>query len=759
MLDELGETKPMLADDMATTCERSNMSEVTPKILINRPAYTQNAMVSAFNLRWQEELKMKERMKKCVEDQLACTAECWKERVFRFLPFINIMRNYQWREWLLLDFISGLSVGVIHIPQGMAFALLTAVPPAYGLYSSFFPVLIYFFFGTSRHLSMGTMALISLMIGTVVNREAEKYGGSFPMEAQNDTMILNDTATIHEHLTDVKIGLALSVSLLIGIFQFVMGMVGLGAVATFMSMPFIGSFLTAAAVHIITSQVPAMLGITIRGHTGIFKVPLTWYDIFDHITDTNICALITSLASLLILVVLKEVINERFKSRMKVPIPAELIVVIIATIASHYAHLHDAYNLKIVGSIPVGIPAPRVPPLSNAFSYLADTLVISIISFAISISMAKLMAKKHDYSIDVNQELFASGLCYGISAFFNSFAGAQAPPRTLVHESIGGKTQVSSLFSCGMVLIVCLFLGQLFYALPIPALAAIVIVALLSLFRQFNQLPTLWRVNRYDFLVWVVTFLAVVILDVITGLVVGMGTSIFLVVFQAHFASGSALVSVIDSDVYLTKDMYLTKDRLLSDNVFEHPGILAFHFNAPLFFVNVEKFKLQLYAKVVTYQNITEPPTSSAFHMPTMENGVFTNNIQHAGIESTAMSECIPEQNNDEDLSGSAQVQVDDKSSRHSNLSGDQRGLHAIILDCAAISYIDIMGVNMLNAIRTDLQKLHITFSLACVPSDMSKKLEAAGSITLPDDEKTTEIFTVYPTVQDAVAMETRSIQ
>ena len=591
MADDPNESDPMLPGVVNTKLNNEYNKDIisnkdVASVAINRPAYTHNAMVSTYNIRWEDDMKMKEKLKQSLVGQFGCTQVYWKERMLRFLPFINIMRNYQWSKWLFLDVMSGISVGVIHIPQGMGFSLLASLPPVYGLYTSFFPVLIYFFFGTSRHISMGTMALISLMIGAVVNREVDKLGLSIPVGGENNTIMDNDTLAMQQQIDEVRIGTAVSVSLLVGCFQFLMGLVGLGAVATFMSMPFIGSFLTGATVHIITSQVPAIFGLQIKGHPGIFKIPIVYYEIFSHITETNVCALVTALICLLVLIVLKEVINERFRVHMKVPIPAELLVVIVATLISHYCHLHDSYGLKIVGPIPAGLPPPRVPPMINATTYIGDAVIIAVISFAISISMAKLMAKKHDYPIDVNQELYAYGLCHGISSFFNCFAGAQAPPRTLVHDSIGGKTQLNSLFSCVMLLLVCLFLGMLFYSLPIPVLAAIIIVALLPMFRQFQQLPTLWRVSKYDFFVWIITFLSVVILDVTTGLVIGMGTSIFFVVFQAHFAVGSSLVSFNRSGIYMTKD------HLLSDDIIEYPGLTVFRFSAPLFFVNVKHLKL-----------------------------------------------------------------------------------------------------------------------------------------------------------------------
>ena len=715
------------------------------KIIINRPAYSQKEMISAYDLRWEAEVSLAERIKKCIRNRLTCTAGCWKGRLLGFFPFVEVMRTYNWRSWLVLDLISGISMSVVHIPQGMGFALLTSVPPVYGLYSSFFPPLIYFFFGTSRHLSMGTMALVSLMIGSTVNREVERRGlAAIPLlgdnSSANPTNRTVDVRTTTDDDDDVKVAVAVSISLLVGCIQFLMGVVGLGSVATFMSMPFIGSFLTAAAVHIIASQVPAVLGLTVDRRSGLLTLPLTFESIFRRIDETNLASLVIGLTSLVVLVVLKNGINERCRSRMKAPIPAELIVVVIGILTSHYLRVNDVYGTEIIGAIPTGIPPPRLPPMTDVQMYIVDSVIIATISFVISISMAKLLAKKHGYAIDVNQELFAYGLSYGLSSFFGCFAGAQAPPRTLLHDSLGGKTQLSSLFSCSVVLIVCLFMGRLFYSLPVPVLAAVIIVALLPMFEQFQQLPTLWRVNKYDFFVWIITFSSAVILNITSGLVIGMATSIFFVVFQAHFAFGSTLVSLDDSDIFLTKD------RLQSDRLVEYPGIQVFRFDAQLFFVNVEKFKTQLFRKTLKdgpllqidpYQ-ISTLTVDQPDNLPNggqQPDGLAAKDVTSVDVGSTELGdiplEVLPHH-------------------------GRKTANRAVILDCSAMSYVDIMGVNALKMVSSDLLKLGIRFSLACVPSTMARRLESAGvlSPTVNDRDNRRPMFTLYPSVRDAVAME-----
>ena len=206
---------------------------------------------------------------------------------------------------------------------------------------------------------------------------------------------------------------------------------------------------------------PVLFGLKLPPILGFFRVPLTWYAVFSHIQESNVAEVIISLTSITILIIVKMVINEKCKARFKIPIPIELLVMILATVISHYTHLHANYDVKVVGYIPSGLPTPKVPSLYHANNYIADSFIIAIVSFTLSISMAKMLSQKNQYAIDDNQEMFAYGMSYGVSAFFACFGGAQAPPRTLIHESCGGKTQMASLFSCVLVLFVCLFMGSL----------------------------------------------------------------------------------------------------------------------------------------------------------------------------------------------------------------------------------------------------------------------------------------------------------
>ena len=454
-----------------------------------------------------------------------CSWRCAGSTLLGYLPVFEHLRGYRWRSWLANDLVAGISGGVVHVPQGLGFALLTGVAPVYGLYTSIFPGWIYYVFGTSRHLSFGTMALTSLMVGAVVNREAERRfppvdvrsttptpnstSSSFESSTVNETydgyvnrswdfgngtsMAAAAAATMTDEEAAFRVGVAVSVTLVAGIFQLLMRLCRLGVVATYMSMPFVGGFMTGSALQIMISQLPFQLGVVIRRHSGVGEVPLTFYEICSAVPTANACAVVVSLLSVAALVGVKEGVNERFRSRMHVPIPAELIVVVVSTLVSHFAALDRRFELRVIGVIPTGFPAPSVPPIlgggggdgwPSIGAYITHGIVVGVVAFAIAVSMAKLMASRHRYPIDVDQELLANGVINAVGPFFGCFAATQAPPRTLVHESAGCRTQMTGFVSTLLPLVVVVCAGPLFRSLPAAVLGSIVTCALIPLMKQ-----------------------------------------------------------------------------------------------------------------------------------------------------------------------------------------------------------------------------------------------------------------------------------
>uniref|UniRef100_A0A8C4VJA5 SLC26A/SulP transporter domain-containing protein n=1 Tax=Gopherus evgoodei TaxID=1825980 RepID=A0A8C4VJA5_9SAUR len=388
-----------------------------------------------------------------------------------FLPVLEWLPKYRVKEWLVSDIISGVSTGLVATLQGLAFALLVAVPLGYGLYSAFFPLLTYFFLGTSRHLSVGPFPVVSLMVGSVV----------LSMAPDDKFYIMSSNATgLNKTLIDTvsrdaqRVVIASTLTFLVGIIQLVFGALQIGFIVRYLADPLVGGFTTAAAFQVFVSQLKIVLNVSTKNYNGILSIIYTLIEIFQRIGTTNIADLIAGLLTIFICMVVKE-INDRFKHKIPVPIPIEVIVV-IATGISYAADLEKKYNAGIVKTIPRGFLPPEPPAVSMFSEMIAPAFSTAVVAYAIAVSVAKVYATKHDYPIDGNQELIAYGISNVFAGAFSCFVATTALSRTAVQESTGGKTQskntcfistlllslqVASLISAGIVLIAIVALGKL----------------------------------------------------------------------------------------------------------------------------------------------------------------------------------------------------------------------------------------------------------------------------------------------------------
>ncbi|XP_016120705.1 solute carrier family 26 member 6-like, partial [Sinocyclocheilus grahami] len=207
--------------------------------------------------------------------------------------------------------------------------------------------------------------------------------------------------------------------------------------------------------------------------------------------QTHIATLLISLVALTALIIVKE-INSCYSHRLLLPVPIELMVIITGTLVSHYADLRAVNGVDVVGEIPSGLVPPRVPEVGFFSSVVGDAFAVAVVGYAISISLGKTFALKHGYKVDSNQELVALGLSNTIGGFFQCYSVTSSMSRSLVQESTGGKTQA--------------------------VLSSIVFVNLKGMFMQCQDIPALWRSSRVDLLVWLVTFLCTVLLNLDLGL-------------------------------------------------------------------------------------------------------------------------------------------------------------------------------------------------------------------------------------------------
>ncbi|XP_059968045.1 solute carrier family 26 member 10-like [Mesoplodon densirostris] len=486
------------------------------------------------------------------------------------LPPLRWLPHYRWRAWLLGDAVAGVTVGIVHVPQGMAFALLTSVPPVFGLYTSFFPVLIYTLLGTGRHLSTGTFAVLSLMTGSAVERLVPE-----PLEG-------NLSGIEREQLDAQRVGAAAAMAFGSGALMLGMFALQLGVLATFLSEPVVKALTSGAALHVLVSQLPSLLGLPLPRQIGCFALFKTLAAVLTALPRSSPAELTVSALSLALLVPVKE-LNVRFRDRLPTPIPGEIVMVLLASVLCFTSSLDTRYNVQIVGLLPGGFPQPLLPSLAELPRILADSLPMALVTFAVSASLASIYADKYSYTIDSNQELFAHGVSNLISSLFSCFPNSATLATTSLLVDAGGNTQLAGLFSCMVVLSVLLWLGPLFYYLPKAVLACINISSMRQMFFQMQELPQLWRISRVDFAVWMVTWVAVVTLSVDLGLAVGVVFSMMTVVCRTQRVQCLALGLAEGTELY--------RPLRESHKLLQVPGLCILSYPTPLYFGTRGQFR------------------------------------------------------------------------------------------------------------------------------------------------------------------------
>uniref|UniRef100_A0A671MEB4 Solute carrier family 26 member 10-like n=1 Tax=Sinocyclocheilus anshuiensis TaxID=1608454 RepID=A0A671MEB4_9TELE len=491
---------------------------MSASVAVYRNIYTEDRFRQTYGT--EDQSRERERLRDRLAQRCSCSQVDCLHLLQKRLPVSSWLPKYKLKKWLLGDIIAGLTVGIVHIPQGMAFALLTSVAPVYGLYTSFFPVVLYMLFGTGHHVSTGTFAVLSLMTGSVVEQLV-------PIP-----LALNSSSPEAAEFEAQRIGVASAVAFLSGVMMLCMCGLQLGFLSTYLSEPIVKAFTSAAAFHVTVSQLQSMLGLRLPRYAGAFSLFKTLASVMENVPHTNLAELVISLLCLAVLVPVKEV-NSRFRERLRTPIPVEIITVIIATGITYAFSLDSKYDIQIVGHIPAGFPEPRLPALETVPEIAGDTVAITLVAYAVSVSLAMIYADKHGYSIDPNQELLAHGISNTVSSLFTCFPNSATLATTNILESAGGHTQVllAGLFTSLVVLIVLLLIGPLFYFLPKAVLACINVTSLRQMFLLFQDLPDLWRISKIDFMVWLVTWLSVVVLNVDLGLAIGVVFSMMTVIF------------------------------------------------------------------------------------------------------------------------------------------------------------------------------------------------------------------------------------
>jgi sulfate permease, SulP family len=473
------------------------------------------------------------------------------------IPAIAWARHYP-REKLRGDVTAGLTVAVMLIPQGMAYAALAGMPPVTGLYASIVGIVVYALLGTSGALAVGPVAITSLLTAEGLARVTGPDDPSYT-------------------------ALAALLALLVGGILLVLALLRLGVLVNLLSHPVISGFTSAAAIVIAFSQVKDLLGLDIGRQTRVVD---TLRGVADNIGDTSATTLTLGIAAIGLLLA-----GRRYARRL----PMALIVVVIGSLVTWGLSL-DERGVAILREVPSGLPAPALPEMSASLvgELMPVALTIAVIAFAEGVAVAKAIARKTRENIDPNQELLATGAANAAAGAFSGFPIAGGFSRTAVNYQAGARTPLASLVTAGMLTIAVLWFTPLFFYVPNVVLAAIVVVAVLGLIDPRDALQT-FRLRRHDGVTLGVTFLATLLIGIELGLAIGIGFSLAVFIWRSSNPHATELGRVEGTMEYRNVDRWPTRTT-------EDVAILRV--DGPLFFANTKILEDRVQALVAERPNL-----------------------------------------------------------------------------------------------------------------------------------------------------------
>lgn len=473
----------------------------------------------------------------------------------RLFPILEWLPEYNQSKFYG-DLSAGLTVGVMLIPQGMAYAMIAGLPPIFGLYAAFIPQLIYALMGTSGKLGVGPVAMDSLLVASGL--------GALSLSG-----------------IDQYIQMAVFLALFMGGIQVLMGLLKMGFLVNFLSKPVISGFTSAAAIIIGLSQLKHLLGTEIARSNQLQHLLYNAYLTLDEIHFGTLFIGISGILGML------------FLNKISPKIPAALVITILG-ILMVWGFGMEQTGVKIVSNIPSGLPELKLPSeyvLSNINELFPIALTLSLVAFMEAISVAKAVEDEHsNLSLRPNQELIALGFANIVGSLFQSYPTTGGFSRTAVNNQIGASTPMSLIISAAIVGATLFFLTPLFYYLPNAVLAAIIMVAVVGLI-DLKYPKRLWNYRKDEFGLLVFTFLVTLTVGITQGILFGILLSLLLMVYRTAQPHYAVLGNIKGSKYYRNINRF-------KEDVDEDLKVLIFRFDAQLYFGNKDFFKSELSTQI-----------------------------------------------------------------------------------------------------------------------------------------------------------------
>ncbi|MFL2594281.1 MAG: SulP family inorganic anion transporter, partial [Flavobacteriaceae bacterium] len=465
------------------------------------------------------------------------------------------------RSTLFSDLIAGVSIAVIVIPQGLAYAMIAGLPPIYGLYAALIPQLIHGIMGTSRHPAVGPVALDSLVVAIALS--ALSLSG-----------------------IEEVIAVAIFLATMVGVLQLLMGLLQMGVLANYLSRPVISGFTSAAAIIIGLSQVKHLLGLQIESSNQIQKMILP---VVQNFSETNFMTVVVGLSAMSLILITKKYLP-KFPSALLVSVFGVLLI---------WSTRWDLHGVEIVGHIPAGLPDVGLFTVSPELikDMLPFALTLAVIGYVEIISITKELEEKEEkYSLKPNKELMALGTANLVGSFFQSYPVSASFSRSAVKFQAGAKTGMTAVFSALIVGLALLFFTSLFFYLPIPVLAGIIMVAVIRLINVRYAID-LYKTRRDEFFLLLMTCLLTLFVGISEGILIGALLSLLLMVIRTSKPHYAVLAKVSGTNYYKNVSRFETDTKIDDD-------ILIIRFDAQLFFGNRDYFRKIIFEEMEKKPNL-----------------------------------------------------------------------------------------------------------------------------------------------------------
>jgi high affinity sulfate transporter 1 len=475
----------------------------------------------------------------------------WSTAITHHAPGLDRLRHYQ-RGWLRIDLLAGLTVGAMLVPQGMAYAELADMPPVTGFYAALLALIAYAFIGSSRHLGVGpepgTAILAATGVGAIAAGDPARY-----------------------------LALMAALALTVGAICVLAAFARLGFIANVLSKPVLVGYITGVGLTLLSSQYGKFTGIAIDSDEFFGRTR----DLVTGLGGIDGLTIAVGATTMLFILGL----------RWKAPaIPGALLGVVLATVAAVVLGL-EADGLIVVGDVPQGLPSFGLPDVGvgDVVELLPVAAGIALVGYSDNVLTGRSIGTRMGYRIDPNQELAALGVANLCAGFSQGFPISSSASRTAVPASLGSKSQLVGIVAAIIVIATLLFLSPVLAEIPQPALAAVIIAAALAII-DVTGFRQLWSVSRAEFALAATSALAVMVFDVLTGVLIAVGLSLLMALGRIASPHDAILGAGQDLDGWVDAETHPGARTL--------PGLLVYRFDAPLFFANADRYRERLEALV-----------------------------------------------------------------------------------------------------------------------------------------------------------------